>query len=105
MSQQQRTPDEANTRHGAEMLVFLVVSIIGIYALGQGLTGLFEPGQGINLLWLAVALGALLILGAQMGRVQDTWPHRQQEARPQQAETEASPDAASPVEEEQRSSI
>ena len=33
-----------NNRQGMEMLLFLVVSVIGIYALGNGLTGLFEPG-------------------------------------------------------------
>jgi hypothetical protein len=56
------------------MLVFLVVSAIGIYALGIGLAGLFEPGKAIDLLWLAVSLASLMILFAQMGRVQDSWP-------------------------------
>jgi hypothetical protein len=63
-----------NNRQGMEMLLFLVVSVIGIYALGNGLTGLFEPGKGIDLLWLAVAVAAMMILFAQMGRVHDTWP-------------------------------
>ena len=98
MSQQHQAPESANKHHGAEMLLFLVVSVIGIYGLGQGLTGLFERGQGINLLWVAVAGGALMILCAQMGRVQDTWPRRKQEALPQQAETEAFPEASSPAE-------
>jgi hypothetical protein len=66
----------ANNRQGMEMLLFLVVSALGIYALGNGLTGLFEPGKGINLLWLAVAVAAMMILFAQMGRVHDTWPSR-----------------------------
>ena len=65
-----------NNRRGLEMLLFLVVSVIGIYALGNGLTGLFEPGKGIDLLWLAVAVAAMMILFAQMGRVHDTWPRR-----------------------------
>jgi hypothetical protein len=86
----QQAPETERKHHGAEMLLFLVVSVIGIYGLGQGLTGLFEPGQGINLLWVAVAGGALLILCAQMGRVQDTWPRRKQKAQPGSAETEAS---------------
>ncbi len=65
-----------NNRQGMEMLLFLVVSVIGIYALGNGLTGLFEPGKGINLLWLAVVVAAMMILFAQMGRVHDSWPSR-----------------------------
>ena len=60
----------------AEFLLFLIMSVVGVYSLGQGLTGLFEPGQGINLLWLAVTGVAMMILFAQMGRVHDTWPRR-----------------------------
>lgn len=101
----QQGSEAANKHHGAEMLLFVVVSIIGIYGLGQGLTGLFEPGQGINLLWIAVAGGALLILGAQMGRVHDTWPRRKQEALSKQVETEGSSAASPPAEAQQRSSI
>ncbi len=63
-------------RHAVEMLIFLVASAIGIYSLGQGLSGLFEVGQGIHLIWLAVTGVALLVLFAQMGRVKDTWPRR-----------------------------
>ena len=59
-----------------EMLIFLVASAIGIYGLGQGLSGLFEAGQGIHLIWLAVTGVAFLVLFAQMGRVKDTWPRR-----------------------------
>jgi hypothetical protein len=58
------------------MLIFLVASAVGIYSLGQGLSGLFEVGQGIHLIWLAVTGVAFLILFAQMGRVKDTWPRR-----------------------------
>lgn len=107
MSQQRQAPERANRHHGAEMLLFLVVSVIGIYGLGQGLGGLFEPGQGINLLWLAVAGGALLILCAQMGRVQDTWPRRQQEASQQTTsatEQEGVPATPLPAEQQERSS-
>ena len=75
-----------NNRQGMELLLFLVVSVVGIYALGNGLTGLFEPGKGIDLLWLAVAVAAMMILFAQMGRVHDTWPNRRktqnQQAQP-----------------------
>ena len=75
-----------NNHQGMELLLFLVVSVIGIYALGNGLTGLFEPGKGINLLWLAVAVAAMMILFAQMGRVHDSWPSRrktqQQQVQP-----------------------
>ncbi len=71
-------------RPGVECLLFLLVSVVGVYSLGQGLTGLFEPGQGMSLLWLAVTGVAMMILFAQMGRVQDTWPHRQDARAPQQ---------------------
>ena len=63
-------------RAGAEFLLFLIASAVGVYSLGQGLSGLFESGQGINLLWLAVTGVAMIILFAQMGRVHDTWPRR-----------------------------
>jgi len=65
-----------NHQAGAEFLLFLIVSVIGVYSLGQGLTGLFESGQGITLLWLAVTGVAMMILFSQMGRVHDTWPRR-----------------------------
>ncbi|MDQ6905651.1 MAG: hypothetical protein M3176_02370 [Chloroflexota bacterium] len=59
---------------GVELLLFLVVSALGIYALGNGLRGLLEPGKA--LLWLAIAGIAMMILFAQMGRVHDRWPRR-----------------------------
>jgi hypothetical protein len=79
MNEQQRDSRAVRSMHHrreAEMLLFLVASVIGIYGLGQGLTGLFEPGQGIDLLWLAVTSVAMMVLFAQMGRVHDTWPRR-----------------------------
>ena len=79
MNEQQKDRSETrntNNRRGLEMLLFLVVSAVGIYGLGQGLTGLFELGQGIHLIWLAVTGIAFMILFAQMGRVKDTWPRR-----------------------------
>jgi len=69
---------KTNHRVGAEFLLFLIVSVVGIYGLGRGLTGLFEPGQGISLVWLAVTGVAFFILFAQMGRVQDIWPRRRE---------------------------
>ncbi len=68
--------EKTQRRAGAEFLLFLIASAVGVYSLGQGLSGLFEPDQGINLLWLAVTGVAMIILFAQMGRVQDTWPRR-----------------------------
>jgi hypothetical protein len=79
MNEQQRASKVTksdNNRRAAEMLLFLVASAIGIYGLGQGLSGLFEAGQGIHLIWLAVTGVAFLVLFAQMGRVKDTWPRR-----------------------------
>lgn len=63
-------------RRGGELLLFVIASVIGVYGLGQGLQGVFFPGQGISLVWLAVAGGAMWVLFAQMARVKDTWPHR-----------------------------
>lgn len=73
---EQKKPPTTNRWRRAEMFLFLFASTIGIYALGQGLKGMFEVGQSINLLWLAVAGIALFILFAQMGRVHDSWPRR-----------------------------
>ena len=70
------TPQRENRHRGTEFMLFLVASVIGIYGLGRGLTGMFEPGQGISLPWLAVTCVALVILFAQMGRVHDTWPRK-----------------------------
>jgi hypothetical protein len=69
-------PQRESRRRGTEFVLFLVASAIGIYGLGQGLTGMFEPGQGISLPWLAVAGVAFIVLFAQMGRVHDTWPRK-----------------------------
>ena len=66
---------------GAEMLGFLVVSAVGIYALGRGLSGLSEPGKGIDFLWLAIAGVAVWTLVTQMGRVHDAWPRRDDRER------------------------
>ncbi len=91
MNEQQkgrRETGSTNNRRGAEMLLFLVASAVGIYGLGQGLTGLFEPGQGIHLIWLAVTGVAFMVLFAQMGRVKDAWP-RLRDIRAQQTVNEA----------------
>jgi hypothetical protein len=91
MNEQQREQKGTksdNNRRGLEMLLFLVASAVGIYGLGQALPGLFEPGQGIHLIWLAVTGIALMVLFAQMGRVKDTWP-RQHDRMAQQTVKEA----------------
>ena len=74
MSQPPTCRDASYRRRRLEMLIFLAVSVAGIYALGQGLRGLFQPGAGIDLGWLAVAGGAFWVLYAQMCRVQERWP-------------------------------
>jgi hypothetical protein len=58
------------------MLLFVSTSALGIYALGNGLAGLLQPGKGIQWAWLAVLAVTLWILFAQMGRVHDSWPRR-----------------------------
>jgi hypothetical protein len=63
-------------RRRLEMLIFLAVCVVGVYALGQGLRGVFQPGAGIDLGWLAVAGGAFWVLYGQMCRVQEKWPRR-----------------------------
>jgi hypothetical protein len=80
-------PQRENRRRGLEFVLFLGVSVIGIYGLGQGLTGMFEPGQGVSLPWLAVTGVAFIILFAQMGRVHDTWPHKpEKQSKPHTSE-------------------
>jgi hypothetical protein len=71
-------PKRENRHRGIEFVLFLVASAIGIYGLGRGLTGMFEPGQGISLPWLALTCVAFIILFAQMGRVHDTWPRKRE---------------------------
>ena len=71
-----KQPQRESQRRGIELLLFAIASVIGIYGLGRGLTGMFEPGQGISLPWLAVTGVAFVILFAQMGRVHDTWPRK-----------------------------
>ncbi len=89
MKQPQRERDSEKQRRGIEFALFLIASVIGIYGLGQGLTGLFEPGQGINLPWLAVTGVAFIVLFAQMGRVHDTWPHKLEKQSHQQTSEQA----------------
>jgi hypothetical protein len=71
---------QTNRTRAVEMLIFFGASGLGVYSLGRALTGLFEPGKGIDTLWLAVLAGTVWILFAQMGRVKDTWPRRGSEA-------------------------
>lgn len=72
----QKAIPQGNAQRAAELLGFLLVSALGIFALGNGLTGLFEAGKAINLLWLAVSLTTMMVLWAQMRRVKDSWPRR-----------------------------
>jgi len=69
-------PSRESQRRGIELMLFVIASLIGIYGLGRGLTGMFEPGQGISLPWLAVTGVAFIVLFAQMGRVHDSWPRK-----------------------------
>ena len=69
-------PQRERQRRGIELMLFVIASVIGMYGLGRGLTGMFEPGQGISLPWLAVTGVAFIVLFAQMGRVHDTWPRK-----------------------------
>lgn len=59
-----------------ETLLFILASLVGVYGIGQGLAGFYEPGQSINPVWLAAAGVAVFVLFAQMGRVHDTWAHK-----------------------------
>jgi hypothetical protein len=73
------------------MLLFLGVSAAGIYALGNGLRGMFQPGRGLDLGWLAVTVLAFWILVSQMGRVQDSWPRRRGVERNSKSAAQAGP--------------
>ena len=77
-------PQREGWRREIEMMLFVIASAIGIYGLGRGLTGMFEPGQGISLPWLAVTFVAFIMLFAQMGRVHDTWPRKPKKQNQQQ---------------------
>jgi hypothetical protein len=95
--QQERTT--ARRRYGLEALVFLVACVVGIYGLGQGLTGLIVTGQPINLGWLAVAGVAMYVLSVQMARVHDSWPHRPKDPRsPRRSRTGSGQESPSSVE-------
>ena len=70
------TRNRTKTQRGLEVAIFLLASVLGTYGLGNGLSGFYERGQEINLLWLAVTGVAFFVLFAQMGRVHDSWPRR-----------------------------
>lgn len=62
-----------------EMLLFLAVSAVGVYALGSAMQAVTGPGSGVGgLTWLAIAGAAMLILFTQMVRVHNSWPRQQQ---------------------------
>ena len=61
-----------------EMLLFLAVSAVGVYALGSAMQAVTGPGSGaVGLTWLAIAGAAMWILFTQMGRVHNSWPRQQ----------------------------
>jgi hypothetical protein len=93
-------PNQATTRRGLELGIFLLASVLGIYGIGKGLAGLYERGQEINLLWLAITGFAFFVLAAQMGRVHDTWPHRPGSKSGPTAETTGATHSESSVTEE-----
>lgn len=76
MSKLPRPPAPSAHRRAIEMVVFLTLSALGIYALGNGFNGLSRSGGAGDLVWLAVAGLAIMILCSQMGRVHDSWPRR-----------------------------
>lgn len=75
------TTHPARSRRGVEMVVFIVVSIVGTWALGTGTRGLLEPGHLGDLVWFAVLGGALMVIFGQMGRVHDSWPRSGEPSR------------------------
>ena len=83
MKQTTRGQRNAPSR-GREFLLFIIATVIGIYSLGQGLQGVFFPGQDISLIWLAVAGAAMWILVAQTSRVKETWPSWPKKAEAEQ---------------------
>lgn len=74
-------------RRACETLLFITASAVGIYGIGRGLAGFYEPSQQYSLIWLAAAGVAVFVLFAQMGRVHDTWPHKPGKAAPASSET------------------
>jgi len=62
-----------NPRAVGEMVLFLAAAAAGVYGFGRA----FE-GDGI---WLGVSAVALVVLGKQMGRIQDRWPRRSAASR------------------------
>jgi hypothetical protein len=94
--------EQGEQQRGKELLVFLAASVVGIYGLGQGLAGLYERGQQISLLWLAVTGLAFFVLFGQMGRVYDTWPHRPREAAAPTADPQTLPEGGTSLADESK---
>ena len=76
MSPPRRSGDVQVRHRRLEMLIFLGVSGIGVYAFGSGMRALSQPGGEAGLAWLAIAGAAISILFSQMSRVHDSWPRR-----------------------------
>lgn len=62
-----------------EMLLFLVVCAVGVYALGSGMLTTTGLGGAIDIARLAIVGASIWILFSQMGRVHDSWPRRNAE--------------------------
>lgn len=85
----------ARTRR-LEMLLFLAVSGVGVYALGSAMRAITKAGAAAALAWLAMAGAAMWILFSQMSRVHDSWPRRRSPERcpaPFSGSTSGSPSA------------
>ena len=76
MTHPPRSGDTPPRTRRLEMLLFLAVCAVGIYALGGGMQAVTGAGSAAGLAWLAIAVGAMWILFAQMGRVHSSWPRR-----------------------------
>lgn len=72
-----RRPEPSLRRRRVEMVVFLVASMVGVYAFGNAVHDLSSSAIAISLGWFAVAGVAVFVLVGQMSRVQDAWPRRE----------------------------
>ena len=69
-----RRPEPSLRHRRMEMVVFLVASIVGVYAFGNAFHELSGSAVAVSLGWFALAGLALFVLVGQMSRVHDAWP-------------------------------